>query len=128
MKEHNNKELEGGEIPNISHRAHAWTDAAASAKTATKNAILDNTKAGQAAVGDARQVFLDIKQLMQENTLSRPDVPNTQQVDDIWTSGVVSKKSLVQNHSQISAPGHVSSDLWSSLNGNLGVLNTGQND
>jgi hypothetical protein len=119
-------ETGGAEMPNTSRRAEAWTAAAESARASTKSAVLANTEAGTAALEDARSVVLDIKRLIVENTASRQMAASTTSSNeevDLWTSDVVTKPNHHKDMPNRSR-GDVATDLWSSLDGNMGVLNT----
>jgi hypothetical protein len=88
--------------------------------------VLANTEAGTAALEDARSVVLDIKRLIVENTASRQMAASTTSSNeeaDLWTSDVVTKPNHHKDMPNRSR-GDVATDLWSSLDGNMGVLNT----
>jgi hypothetical protein len=118
-------ELEGKEMPNTSHRARAWTHAADLAGAATKDAILANTEEVEVALDEARQLLASIEQLVGQNKSNRLDdltEEKGKQDEDIWTSGIASKNRHAKAQSQSKRATLTSRDIWSTLDGNLGVL------
>jgi hypothetical protein len=116
-------EMTGKEVPNASHKARAWTYAAESSSATTKDAVLANTKEGQAAIEGARDMLSTLEQLLgHRNSRIEPILDD----DDIWTSETKSSKTRVSRSTQKikSTPCH--GDFWAVLDGNLGGLQVGE--
>lgn len=118
-------EMEGKEMPNTSHRARAWTHAADLASAATKDAVLANTAEVEVALDEARQLLASVGHLVGQNNSNRLDDPTEErgkQDEDIWTSGISSKSRHLKPQLQSRKATLASHDIWSTLDGNLGVL------
>ena len=118
-------ELEGKEMPNTSHRARAWTHAANLASAETKDAVLANTEEVEVALDEARQLLATVEQLVgqnKSNQLNDSIEEKSKRDEDIWTSAISSKSRHVKTQSQSRKANLASHDIWSTLDGNLGVI------
>ena len=118
-------DLEGKEMPNMSHRARAWTHAAELASAATEDAVLANIEEGEAALDEARQLLSNVEQLVGQNESNRLEDPVEEkgnQDEDIWTSGIAPKRKHIKKQSRSGKASPASRDIWATLDGNLGVL------
>jgi hypothetical protein len=86
------EEISSHEKPDSSHRARAWVHASEVASKATKEAVAEKLEEGEAAILEARQVLLDLQHLLGEDA----------------NNGNESK--------------NLSKDVWSTLDGHLGVI------
>ena len=88
-------EISTSEKPDSSHRARAWVHAAEAASKALKEDVVDKLDEGGAAIADAREILLDLRSLLGEDINAETQ------------------------------SNHLSSDIWATLDGHLGVITRG---
>ncbi len=104
-------EMAGKEIPSTAHRARAWTYSGDSASIAMKDFIFSRTEEGESAIKTARSILSTLEELLgRKNGQSKSGLEI-----DIWTSEMSSSRAKTK----------VQDDIWAILDGNLGVLQRG---
>jgi hypothetical protein len=104
-------DMAGKEMPSAAHRARAWTYAGESAGTATNKFVLAHTEDGETSTKNARDMLLKLEQLLGHESGQAESLTE----DDIWTSETSSR-----------AKTKIQGDIWSILDGSLGVLQRGE--
>ncbi|KAF3762396.1 hypothetical protein M406DRAFT_332778 [Cryphonectria parasitica EP155] len=122
----------GGSLPEkcgdkISVYVQPWVVAADSAKLSTLEAVAEKIEKGQVALEGSTKHLFEIDQLLGRGATHRDEaVDEDSTMDDIWLAETASPKK--GSKAPLSSRGGTSQergDVWSSLNGVLGLINAG---
>lgn len=108
----------------ITKRVQPWVAAADAAKLATLEAVAEQIEEGQVALEGSTKHLAEIDQLLGRNAgVAEESGDEDASMDDIWLAEMRSPKKGLKAPARSSDPPKGPKDVWSFLDGNLGLIN-----
>jgi hypothetical protein len=117
------------ENPGVSHRARPWMYAAGEAAIATMEVVLGHVDDGKSGIEESRQMIAALEQLLGKSGQSgaqRGRETDGDSEEDIWVQKPLSRRrtlTLSKRANEAAQTNASAGDIWSSLDGQLGVIN-----
>ena len=118
--------LGGTENLDATSRVKRWVFAADSAKIATLETVAEKVEEGQIALEGSMNFTNEINQLLGRKTVDEPASEPSTMEDDIWLAegDTGGKGAMSRRHATAhTAKPHEAGDIWSLIDGNLGLIN-----
>lgn len=107
----------------ITKRVQPWVAAADAAKLATLETVAEKIEDGQVALEKSTKHLAEIDQLLGRNQRDEP-AEDDSTVDDIWLAETETPRKGSKSHTKArSDAAREPKDVWSTLDGNLGLIN-----
>lgn len=112
----------GKPILELTKRVQPWVSAADAAKLATLETVAEKIEDGQVALENSTKHLAEIDQLLGRNQRDEPTEDDST-VDDIWLAETQTPRKGTKSHLRGKSDAGEPKDIWSTLDGNLGLIN-----